>query len=352
MKSMATRDNAPHEGLFLKVFKDKENTKHFLREHLPQGVLEHADLDSLYLENVSYLDDNLRKHFSDLVFSVRVGEEEFSAAKVYLLFEHKSSPEPLVGMQVLRYMALQWKEMYDQGETAGGKLPPIIPIVIYQGRGAWQARASFQKLVEIPSEAFKEFVPDFSFAFFNIGKVDEEKVQENVVLKFYVAIIKALDTPQLRELLPQLSQGLSKSLGQRTALEYIEIFFKYLVKSTEHLGQEDYKEALEFLPEGGEQIMETLADQWQEQGAQKEREKAEEWIKQQKDKWVGEGKLEATQDMVIDIASEQFGPLSANLESKIKTIQSVSTLKNLARQAVKLDNFDDFLHTVNRVAEG
>ena len=31
--------------------------------------------------------------------------------------------------------------------------------------------------------------------------------------------------------------------------------------------------------------METLADQWMEQGAQKERHGAEEWIKQKKDKW-------------------------------------------------------------------
>ncbi|MEF8822486.1 MAG: Rpn family recombination-promoting nuclease/putative transposase [Desulfohalobiaceae bacterium] len=43
------------------MFKDKENTRHFLRGHLPQGVLEHADLDTLYLENVSYLKDTLLK---------------------------------------------------------------------------------------------------------------------------------------------------------------------------------------------------------------------------------------------------------------------------------------------------
>ena len=122
---MAQKDYIPHEGLFLKVFRDKENTKHFLKEHLPQGILQHADLDSLYLENISYLDDNLRKHFSDLVFSVIIGKEEFSAAKVYLLFEHKSSPESLLGMQILRYMALQWKEIYDQGQIVGASFRPL-----------------------------------------------------------------------------------------------------------------------------------------------------------------------------------------------------------------------------------
>ncbi len=90
-----------------------------------------------------------------------------------------------------------------------------------------------------------------------------------MVLKFYVAIIQALDTPQLRDLLPQLTQGLYESLGRRTALEYIQIFFKYLTKATENLSKEDYQKALDFLPEGGENIMNTLADQWIREGEER-----------------------------------------------------------------------------------
>jgi len=333
---MATKDHAPHEGLFLKIFKDKENTKDFLREHLPHGVLEHAHLDSLYLENVSYLDDNLRKHFSDLVFSVRMGYEEFSAAKVYLLFEHKSSPEPLVGMQILRYMALQWKEMYDQGQTVGGKLPPIIPIVIYQGRGTWQARASFQDLVEMPSKAFREFVPDFTFAFFNIGKLDEGKVQENVVLKFYVALIKALDSPQLRELLPQLTQGLYESLGQRTALEYIEIFFKYLVNSTEIVDKKDYAKALDKLPEGGDKIMTTLAEEWKQEG----REEGEQI-----------GAIKNSQEMLIAAFHNRFGIVKPKLTEKIRKIQSKDTLHSLFNQIFVVDDKEEFNKLVDEALQ-
>ncbi len=341
---MTSKDHTPHEGLFLKVFKDKENTKHFLRGHLPQGVLEHADLDSLYLENVSYLDDNLRKHFSDLVFSVRMGEQEFSAAKVYLLFEHKSSPEPLVGMQVLRYMALQWKEMHDQGQTVGGKLPPIIPIVIYQGRSSWQARASFQDLVEMPSEAFKDFVPDFSFAFFNIGKVDEEKVRENVVLKFYVAIIKALDSPELRDLLPQLTQGLYESLGQRTGLEYIEIFFKYLVNSTEVVDKQDYAKALDKVPEGGDKIMTTLAEEWKQEGREEGREKGRKEGEQI-------GVIKNSQEMLISAVHNRFGIVKPKLAEKIRKIQSKETLHSLFNKTFVVDDKDEFDKLVDDALE-
>jgi hypothetical protein len=195
----------------------------------------------------------------------------------------------------------------------------------------------------MPSEAFKEFVPDFTFAFFNIGKVDEHKVQENVVLKFYVAIIKALDSPELRELLPQLTQGLYKSLGQRTALEYIEIFFKYLTKATEKLIKEDYQKALDIFPEGGEDIMNTLADQWINEGEQR--------ILQQKPQWIEYGKLEATQENLLDIATEQFGPLPTVLQDTIKSIQSIDNLQALMRKVHRTNSLDEFTDLVNRAAE-
>lgn len=346
---MNSRGYAPHEGLFLKVFKDKENTKYFLKEHLSQEILKHMDLDSLYLENVSYVDDKLRKNFSDLVFSVNIGNEEFPASKIYFLFEHKGHQEPLVGMQILRYMALQWKEMLDQGQVPGKKLPPIIPIVIYQGRESWQVRSSFQDLVDMPSEEFKYFIPDFSFAFFNIGQIDERKVQQNVILKFYVAIIKSLDSPELRKLLPRLIQGLYESLETRTGLEYIEIFLKYLVKSTEVVSKEDYANALAKLPEGGERIMNTLAEEWKREGY----EEAEYEFLQKKDQWISEAKSEEriknTQDLLIEQLEDELDIPSQNLIDKIRSIKSYEILRGLFKKTRRVNSLDEFAKEVDKV---
>jgi len=79
-------------------------------------------------------------------------------------------------------MALQWKDLYDQGKIVGGKLPPILPIVIYQGQDTWKTSTSFQDLVEIPSDSFRAYIPDFVFAFFNVKGMDKRKVQENALL--------------------------------------------------------------------------------------------------------------------------------------------------------------------------
>ncbi len=82
------REYAPHEGLFHKVFRNPDNTKYFLRQHLSAEIQRSIELDSLRLENVSYVDDNLRKHFADLVFSLMLKGEEFPSARVRKLWIH------------------------------------------------------------------------------------------------------------------------------------------------------------------------------------------------------------------------------------------------------------------------
>jgi len=195
----------------------------------------------------------------------------------------------------------------------------------------------------MPSDAFKVYIPDFSFAFFNVRGIDEAKVQEKILLKFYVDIIKMQNDPRVKEIPPRLVRGLLESLELRTALEYIEIFFKYLVKSAGHLEDEDYKKALELLPEGGEKIMETLADKWMKQGEQN--------ILKEKPKWERQAELKNSLETLIDVAAEQYGPLPVFLHEKIKSIQSLENLRALTRKVIKTQSLDEFTDIVNQAAQ-
>jgi len=337
------KEQIPHEGLFLKIFKNPENTSYFLKKHLSEDIQRYLDLDCLYLENTSYVDEGLRQHFSDLVFSVMIKGEEFPSARVYLLFEHKSAPETLIGMQILRYMAMQWRDLYEQARIPGKRLPPILPIVIYQGQENWKPRTSFQDLVEAPSDSFKPYIPDFVFAFFDVRGIDRDKVQDNVLLKFYTEIIKLQNDPKVKEVPSSLVQGLLESMEQRTAQEYIEIFFKYLVKSTGHLGQEDYEKALQLLPEGGERIMNTLAEEWKQE--------AREEMYKEMDKWIDQGEIRATQKHIIATLTERFDVVGSTLSEKIKSITSLDTLDALFRKSHRVNSMDEFRDLVDKAIE-
>jgi predicted transposase/invertase (TIGR01784 family) len=90
---MSNLKKTPHDELFKKIFKNRQNAGDLLSVGLPQNIIAHMDIESVYVEDVSYLDENLAKHFSDLVLSLDL-KNRCTQAKVYCLLEHKSAPQP------------------------------------------------------------------------------------------------------------------------------------------------------------------------------------------------------------------------------------------------------------------
>lgn len=84
----------PHDAFFRETLSRRESAISFVREFLPQAVVNCFDLDSIDIRCDSFVDLKLRTHFSDLVCQVRL--REGGHAYVYCLIEHKTTPERLV----------------------------------------------------------------------------------------------------------------------------------------------------------------------------------------------------------------------------------------------------------------
>lgn len=340
---MSKQKRSPHSEFFVNVIGRRENALDLLKQILPKTIQRHLVLDSLVIEKGSYVDEKLHDHFSDLIFSVKL--KNGSVGRIYCLLEHKSAPEYLVALQLLRYMALEWNEMLKQEKIYGNRLPPIIPIVVYQGNDDWPVSQEFQTVVDFPSDDFKAYVPNFHYALWNLVDLDEQKLQESLVLKYYVQICKALNSPKLPDYVFDLVEAFIKTLDSKKATEYIEIFFSYLARSSGRVSKETFEKALKRLPEGGgKKIMNTLAEQWKEEGKQE--------ILQQKDKWINEGKLERTQDMLISAIQNKFGVIKPTLAGKIRSIQSIESLDGLFSQVFKVEDKKKFVSLVDEVLSG
>ena len=59
----------PHDAFFKETFSKREYAADFLAGVLPAPLKQKLDLDSLRLENASYIDERLAEHFSDLVYA-------------------------------------------------------------------------------------------------------------------------------------------------------------------------------------------------------------------------------------------------------------------------------------------
>src|ERR1700722_10085247 len=124
---------SPHDRLFKETFSRAEAARGFFEAYLPEPLARACDWESLRLEPGSFVDEKLREHCSDLLYSVRF---QGSALYLYCLAEHFSTPEPSTPLRLLRYQTSIWEQVM-RSEPGAKKLPPILPLVLYQGGPLW-----------------------------------------------------------------------------------------------------------------------------------------------------------------------------------------------------------------------
>ncbi|WP_169703963.1 Rpn family recombination-promoting nuclease/putative transposase [Candidatus Kuenenia stuttgartensis] len=77
----------PHDKFFKETFSIRENAIDFLSGRFPPEILKKLDLSTLTQDNSSYIDEELKEHFSDIVYTCFCKDKEI---RITLLFEHKS----------------------------------------------------------------------------------------------------------------------------------------------------------------------------------------------------------------------------------------------------------------------
>ena len=91
-----------HDELSKKFLTDLTSAKLFLTVHLDSKILAKCNLETLSIESGSYIDVDLRKRFSDIVYKIDL-KDNTSCIYVYILIEHQSSAERLMPLRMLRY---------------------------------------------------------------------------------------------------------------------------------------------------------------------------------------------------------------------------------------------------------
>jgi len=314
---MARRANA-HDLYFKSSLTQPGMAADFVRHYLPPEVAATLDLDSLTLLDGSFVDERLRGQQSDLLFSVklRAGGE----AVVYLLFEHKSAPDRLTPMQLLRYCMRKWER--DLRESPAAALRPIIPVLVYHGRRRWTGPINFSELFDGPQE-LRRYRPDFAITLLDLGARPENTIIGSVPLRVTLLMLRAIFRPDLPERLPRIASLLRQLADRALAQALLYRLLSYVTQVSEAVTAEDVQRvALAAEPEEGEEVMPTLAQQWIAEGRKEGR---AEGLDQGLSQGTHAGLL-----IGIEVALDlKFGPAGLALLPEIHRIEDLALLQRL-----------------------
>ncbi len=171
---------AHHHDRFFKALLDQPGAAGaLLREQLPAEVLQSLADDPAELVDGTFVDEELKESVSDRLYRLRT--KDGAPLFVYCLVEHKSSPDGRIGLQLLRYLARIWDRL-DKEAGGAGKLPPVVPLVLYHGEARWSSPPRFLGLVD-GGERWASWLLDFPYLLVDIGRTADEELSRHAVLK-------------------------------------------------------------------------------------------------------------------------------------------------------------------------
>ena len=235
----------------------------------PVELTKKIDLCTLKLENAGFIDEELKEYYADLVFTCTYQDKE--RIKVTLLLEHKSTKERYPHMQLLKYLLKMWEQdikqlavdSWQEQEAVGRrqrdkKLTPVIPVIIYHGKGKWQYK-SFQEYFPGAGRDLARFIPGFDYILLDISDYDDKKIfttfvrdvtgkeDEEKVNKFMEVSVRYLlmSAGIAQEKIIKIFYSISKKYGETAMTTGMKLINQGLQQGLQQGRQEGLQEGLQ-----------------------------------------------------------------------------------------------------------
>jgi predicted transposase/invertase (TIGR01784 family) len=224
----------PHDKFFKAAFSRKDVCAALIENRFPESLRKRLDVTTLELTNSSFVDDELKQHFADLVYECTYSGEQ--KVKISLLIEHKSYQEDYPHLQLLRYLLNAWQEDRKQNR----KLTPVIPLVIYHGQGRWKY-APFTSYFTATDSVLEEFIPEFRYLLHDLSAWTDKEILafQNQFLALATFLLKHSRAERFLEYFQSDIHDLVGSLAAKNERNFIESVFVYVFRMENSLTEEE-----------------------------------------------------------------------------------------------------------------
>ena len=143
---------------------------------------------------------------SDLIWKVYFKDGQ--PLYLYLLLEFQSSQDGEMPLRLLEYVTLLYRTLIKSGEAQADALPPVMPVVLYNGDSRWTKPTSLDQMIQAPS-FLKAWQPQFQFLLLDEGAFEPEQLE---AMGTAVALLFEAEQASDRERLVQAMSQLFKAL--------------------------------------------------------------------------------------------------------------------------------------------
>ncbi|MFD2114281.1 Rpn family recombination-promoting nuclease/putative transposase [Paenibacillus yanchengensis] len=197
-----------HDTSYRFLLSSKKLFVELLRSFVKRGWTE--DIAEENVEEIphTFVLQDFKRQEADLVYRVKLHGQEVI---FYLLLELQSTVDYRMPYRLLLYQVEIWRYLLQNDASLlhnkkSFHLPPIVPIVLYNGEKEWQAKRQFRELLA-GEKMFESELLNFEYLFIDVVRYTEEELLQlsNTIGAFFL-LDQTEEVPQLLVRLRKLGQ--------------------------------------------------------------------------------------------------------------------------------------------------
>lgn len=249
----------PHDAAFKQFLTNPTTARDFIELHLPAHLLALCDLRTLRLESGSFVEENLRAYYSDVLYSLKTRAGQ---GYIHVLIEHQSTPDRHMAFRLLRYAIAAMQRHLDAGHKS---LPLVIPLLFYTGkRTPYPWSTNWLELFVSPATAQELY--SSSFPLVDVSVIPDNEIMNHRSMAALTLLQKHIHQRDLSEILDQLATLL---VNEHITRQQLASLINYLVYAGETVDAHAFVRELALkAPQYEDQLM-TIAQQLEQRGIEK-----------------------------------------------------------------------------------
>ena len=187
-----------HDAAYKQLFSRPRMVRDLLRGFAARGWSDALDFDTLTALPASFVSRDLQQRYSDLVWRIRFRDDRW--LHVVLLLEFQAAVDPTMAIRLLTYTALLYQRLADDRVLREHKaLPPVLPVVIYNGRRPWTAPVEMADLVATGSERLAPYQPSQRYYVLDAARATDADLPAGNLVSALISLERTRETARLRE---------------------------------------------------------------------------------------------------------------------------------------------------------
>jgi Putative transposase, YhgA-like len=147
-----------HDRGYRHLFSYRRMLEDLLREFVAEPWVDRIDFSTASRPSANFVSSGLAQREGDMVWKLQTTDG--TPVYVYILLEFQSRVDPWMPMRVMTYEGLFYQDLIARKELPpSGKLPPVVPLVLYNGDRPWGAPLEMADLIQRVDSSAEMYVP-------------------------------------------------------------------------------------------------------------------------------------------------------------------------------------------------